>query len=35
MGYVKNEFAKEGAEIFINIRDNKIKAKVVKPPFYK
>jgi len=35
MGYVKNEFAKEGTEIFINIRDNKIKAKVVKPPFYK
>jgi aminomethyltransferase len=35
MGYVKNEFAKEGTEIFINIRDNKIRAKVVKPPFYK
>jgi aminomethyltransferase len=35
MGYVKTEFAKEGTEIFINIRDNKIKAKVVKPPFYK
>jgi aminomethyltransferase len=35
MGYVKNEFAKEGNEIFISIRDNKVKAKVVKPPFYK
>ncbi|MBS1522228.1 MAG: glycine cleavage system aminomethyltransferase GcvT [Bacteroidetes bacterium] len=35
MGYVQNEFAKEGTEIFINIRDNKVKAKVVKPPFYK
>src|ERR1700761_7586983 len=35
MGYVKTEFAKEGTEIFINIRDNKIKAKIVKPPFYK
>ncbi|HWD90235.1 MAG TPA: glycine cleavage system aminomethyltransferase GcvT [Mucilaginibacter sp.] len=35
MGYVKSEFAKEGAEIFINIRDNKVKAQVVKPPFYK
>lgn len=35
MGYVKNAFAKEGSEIFINIRDNKVKAKVVKPPFYK
>ena len=33
MGYVKTEFAKEGTEIFISIRDNKIKAKVVKPPF--
>jgi aminomethyltransferase len=35
MGYVKNEFAKEGNEIFINIRDNKIRARIVKPPFYK
>jgi len=35
MGYVKNEFAKEGTEIFINIRDNKVKAQIVKPPFYK
>ncbi len=35
MGYVKTEFAKEGAEIFIVIRDNKIKARVVKPPFNK
>jgi len=35
MGYVKTEYAKEGSEIFINIRDNKIKAVVVKPPFYK
>ncbi len=35
MGYVKSEFAKEGTEIFIKIRDNKIKAIVVKPPFYK
>lgn len=35
MGYVNNEFAKEGAEIFVKIRDNKIKANVVKPPFYK
>ena len=33
MGYVKTEFAKEGTEIYISIRDNKIKAKVVKPPF--
>jgi aminomethyltransferase len=35
MGYVKNEFAREGTEIFINIRNNKIKAKIVKPPFNK
>ncbi len=33
MGYVKTEFAKEGTEIFVKIRDNQIKAKVVKPPF--
>lgn len=33
MGYVKTEFAKEGTEIFIKIRDNQVKAKVVKPPF--
>jgi aminomethyltransferase len=35
MGYVDKEFAKEGTEIFIDIRNNKIKAKVVKFPFYK
>jgi len=35
MGYVKTEFAKEGTEIFIKIRDNNIKASVVKPPFIK
>lgn len=35
LGYVNNEFAKEGSEIYISIRDNKVKAKVVKPPFYK
>src|SRR6201996_829605 len=33
MGYVKTEFAKEGTEIFVKIRDNQIKARVVKPPF--
>lgn len=35
MGYVDNAFAKEGTEIYISIRDNKIKAQVVKPPFIK
>lgn len=35
MGYVKTAFAKEGTEIFINIRDKAISAKVVKIPFYK
>lgn len=33
MGYVQNQFAKEGTEIYIKIRDNKVKAEVVKPPF--
>jgi len=35
MGYVHTDSAKEGTEIFIGIRDNKVKAKIVKPPFYK
>jgi aminomethyltransferase len=33
MGYVANEFSKEGSEIYIRIRDNKLKAQVVKFPF--
>jgi len=35
MGYVAKDFAKEGTEIFINIRNTPIKAKIVKFPFYK
>jgi aminomethyltransferase len=35
MGYVNKAFAKEGSEIFIKIRDNKIKAQVAKVPFLK
>ncbi|OCX51278.1 glycine cleavage system protein T [Mucilaginibacter sp. PPCGB 2223] len=35
MGYVDTAFAKEGTEIFVKIRDNQVKAVVVKPPFYK
>ncbi|GGE62279.1 aminomethyltransferase [Pedobacter psychrotolerans] len=35
MGYVTKDFSKEGTEIFINIRNTPIKAKVVKFPFYK
>lgn len=35
MGYVTKENAKEGAEIFISIRNSHIKAKVVKFPFFK
>lgn len=35
MGYVDNAYAKEGTEIYISIRDNKVKAQVVKPPFIK
>ena len=35
MGYVKTEFSAVDSEIFIQIRNNKVKAKVVKLPFYK
>ena len=35
MGYIDKAFAKEGSEIYIDIRNQKIKAKVVKFPFYK
>lgn len=35
LGYVESAFAKDGTEIYIKIRDQKIKAKIVKPPFYK
>jgi len=35
MGYVKPEFAKPDSEIFIQIRDKSLKAKVCKIPFYK
>ena len=35
MGYIKKGMDKEGTEIFINIRNNKVKARVVKFPFYK
>ncbi|WP_300665125.1 glycine cleavage system aminomethyltransferase GcvT [Fluviicola sp.] len=34
MGYVKTEFAAPDSEIFIEIRDKGIQAKVVKMPFY-
>ncbi|HEY0899170.1 MAG TPA: glycine cleavage system aminomethyltransferase GcvT [Sphingobacteriaceae bacterium] len=35
LGYVQTAYAKEGTEIYIRIRDNKVKAQVVKFPFYK
>lgn len=35
MGYVKTEFATIDSEIYIQIRNNKVLAKVVKMPFYK
>ena len=35
MGYVKSEFSKPDTEIFVNIRDKAVKAKVVKLPLYK
>ncbi len=33
LGYVAKDFSKEGSEIFIKIRDNKVRAQVVKFPF--
>lgn len=35
MGYVDKGMDKEGTDIFINIRNNKIRARVVKFPFFK
>ncbi|WP_343533481.1 glycine cleavage system aminomethyltransferase GcvT [Pedobacter sp.] len=35
IAYVAKEFAKEGTEIFIDIRNNKVKAQIVKFPFLK
>ena len=35
LGYVKKEYAAVDGEIFIQVRNKNLKAKVVKPPFYK
>ncbi|MFM6975341.1 MAG: glycine cleavage system aminomethyltransferase GcvT [Sphingobacteriaceae bacterium] len=35
LGYVLTDFAKEGTEIFIKIRESLVKAQLVKFPFYK
>ncbi len=35
MGYVKSDFTNPGTEIYIAIRNKKLKATIVKPPFYK
>ncbi len=35
MGYVKTELSKIDSEIYVEIRDKRLKAKVVKMPFYK
>jgi aminomethyltransferase len=35
LGYVTKEFAALDSEIFIEIREKGVKAKVVKLPFYK
>ncbi|MBP9151214.1 MAG: glycine cleavage system aminomethyltransferase GcvT [Flavobacteriales bacterium] len=35
LGYVNTAFSKAGSEIYILIRDKRIKAEVVRPPFYK
>lgn len=35
LGYVKKEYSKEGTEIYVKIRDKKVKAVISKPPFIK
>jgi len=35
LGYVATEFAAEGSDIFIQVRNKQLAARVVKPPFYK
>lgn len=35
LGYVTTEFSQPDSEIYINVRDKGLKAKVVKLPFYK
>src|SRR5699024_9508719 len=35
MGYLKTEYAKEGTDIFISVRNKQLKAIVKKPPFIK
>lgn len=35
MGYVNTEYSAPGKEVFVKIRNKSLKAKVVKPPFYK
>lgn len=35
LGYVITPFAQEGAEIFVHVRDNPLKARIVKTPFVK
>lgn len=35
MAYLQKDYLAEGTEIFIQVRNKQLKAKVVKPPFYK
>ncbi|MCB9223317.1 MAG: glycine cleavage system aminomethyltransferase GcvT [Crocinitomicaceae bacterium] len=35
LGYVPTELSSEGSEIYVQVRNKNLKAKVVKPPFYK
>jgi len=35
LGYVPTEYAAEGKEIFVAVRDKNLKAQVAKLPFYK
>ncbi len=35
MGYVQSEYAKQGTELLVSVRNRQLKANVVRPPFYK
>ncbi len=35
MGYVQSEYAKLGTELLVAVRNRRLKARVVRPPFYK
>ena len=35
MGYVRSDYTKVGTNLFVEIRNSRYEAEVVKPPFYK